>query len=441
MTRAAATVLVLLTMPAWPQAERLGYPPEEFAARRQRMAAALGGGTLMLFGATSPQPGVRFRQDNDFYYLTGNESLNAVLVMEAPSGASHLFLPSLSASDVQYGGGNWLNETDAARRHGFAAIRPLEDVHEFLARRRGVSGPGTLWLRLSERDDVNHGRYDVALDTARRLRNPFAQALGEDAARAASFRAQYPSLELRDATPHLDALRLIKSAREIEILRLNGRISAEAIVRAVRATSPGTYEYELEAEATYWLLRRGAQGPAYPAIVASGPNGNQWHYERSDRRMQAGELVVMDYGGSLDHLTIDITRTWPVTGQFTELQRRAYDTALEAQKATIAAIRPGVPRETVKTIAEEVYRRRGFDPRHAYVGHYVGMSVHDVGDWTLPFQAGMVLAIEPIVDLPGQQLHVRVEDTVLVTATGAEVLTGGAPKEVAELLALVGRAD
>jgi Xaa-Pro aminopeptidase len=439
--RAAAAVLVLLTMPAWPQAERLGYPPEEFTARRQRLAAALGGGTLMLFGATTPQPGVRLRQDNDFYYLTGNESLNAVLVMDASSGASHLFLPSLSASDVQFGGGNWLGERDAARRYGFAAIRPLDEVHDLLASRRSIPGTSTVWLRLSERDDVNHGRYDVALDTARRLRNPFAQAPGEDAARAAAIRTQYPYFDVRDVTPHLDAQRLIKSAREIEILRHNGRISADALARAVRATAPGRYEYELEAEATYWLLRNGAQGPAYPAIVASGPMGNQWHYERNDRQMQAGDLVVMDYGGSLDHLTIDITRTWPVSGHFTEPQQRAYEAALEAQKTIIGAIRPGVARETVKALAEEVYRRRGFEPRTAYIGHYVGMSVHDVGDWNLPFQAGMVLAIEPIVDLPDQQLHIRVEDTVLVTATGAEILTGGVPKDVPDLLALVGRAN
>jgi Xaa-Pro aminopeptidase len=314
-------------------------------------------------------------------------------------------------------------------------------VHDLLASRRSIPGTSTVWLRLSERDDVNHGRYDVALDTARRLRNPFAQAPGEDAARAAAIRTQYPYFDVRDVTPHLDAQRLIKSAREIEILRHNGRISADALARAVRATAPGRYEYELEAEATYWLLRNGAQGPAYPAIVASGPMGNQWHYERNDRQMQAGDLVVMDYGGSLDHLTIDITRTWPVSGHFTEPQQRAYEAALEAQKTIIGAIRPGVARETVKALAEEVYRRRGFEPRTAYIGHYVGMSVHDVGDWNLPFQAGMVLAIEPIVDLPDQQLHIRVEDTVLVTATGAEILTGGVPKDVPDLLALVGRAN
>jgi Xaa-Pro aminopeptidase len=165
--------------------------------------------------------------------------------------------------------------------------------------------------------------------------------------------------------------------------------------------------------------------------------GNQWHYESSGRQMNAGELVVMDYGGSLDYLTIDITRTWPVSGRFTDAQLRAYRTTLEAQKAIIAAIRPGVTRDTVKKIAEDIFRRDGFDPRYAYLGHYVGLSVHDVGDWSLPFEAGMVLAIEPILDMPDQQLHIRVEDTILVTPNGAEILSTGLPKEVDELLALI----
>jgi Xaa-Pro aminopeptidase len=296
-----------------------------------------------------------------------------------------------------------------------------------------------LWTRLSERDFVNHGRADVAIHTRRRMTNPFAQHPTEDALRVAALREAFPSSTIQDVTPHLDRLRLIKTPREIEILRANGRVSAEAIRRAIAATAPGRFEYELEAEATHWLLKHGLQGAAYPAIVASGPMGNRWHYEDSGRRMSAGELVVMDYAGSLDYLTVDITRTWPVSGRFTDAQRRAYQTTLEAQKAIIAAIRPGVTRDVVRKLAEDVFRKNGFDPRYAYVGHYVGLSVHDVGDWSLPFEAGMAMAIEPILDIPEQQLHIRVEDTILVTATGAENLTASVPKDVDELLAVMKR--
>jgi Xaa-Pro aminopeptidase len=433
-----AIALCLGLWPAGTHGQRAGYPTGEFAARREKLARLIGRGTLVMFGATSSAPGLRFRQDNDFYYLTGNESLHAALVMDAQTGAAHLFLPKLTETEVRYEGSNWLEEQGAAKTYGFASIQPVSAFNEFLARRRAVSGPATLWARLSERDEVNHGRYDIALSTAQRLSGPFAQQPSEEAARIAAIRTQYPYFELQDVTPHLDALRLIKTPREIEILRQNGRISAEAMERAIRATAPGRYEYELEAEATRWLISHGLESAAYPAIVGSGPMGNQWHYESNGRQMQAGELVVMDYGGSLSYLTMDLTRTWPVSGRFTDEQLKAYRTALEAEKAIIAAIRPGVARNTVRQLAEDIYRKNGFDPRYAYVGHYVGLSVHDVGDWTLPFRAGMVLAIEPIVDLPERKMHVRVEDTVLVTETGAEVLTAGVPKEVEELLRLTG---
>ena len=435
----ALAVLVLLAV-VWtssPAAERMGYPPEEFAARRQRLAKVLQHGTLVLFGAAAPSPGLRFRQDNDFFYLTGNESLNAALVMDGITGESHLFVPKLSAGEIRYEGPNWLDVPDATRTYGLVSIQPLQAMPEFLAQRRGVPGADTLWTRLSERDTVNHSRTDAALSTSRRLVNPFAQHPTEDALRVAALRARFPSFVMQDVAPHLDRLRLLKTPREVDILRYNGRISAEALRRAIEATAPGRFEYELEAEATRWMFTHGLQGAAYPAIVASGPMGNRWHYEDNSRRMNAGELVVMDYAGSLDYLTMDITRTWPVSGRFSDGQLKAYQATLDAQKAIIAAIRPGVTRAAVRAIAEDIFRKQGFDPRYAYVGHYVGLSVHDVGDWSLPFEAGMVLAIEPIIDIPEQQLHIRIEDTILVTPTGAEILSTGLPKEVAALLALI----
>jgi len=436
MTRIVVVVLlVLLASPAF--AERMGYPPGEFTARREKLAQAVEKGLIVMFGATDTAPGVRFRQDNDFFYLTGNESTNGVLVIDAATKASYLFLPKLTAVQIRYEGGNWLDEPDAAKTHGFTSIQPITALGEFLGRRRGVSGLQTFWTRLSERDDVGSGRIDAAIEAGRRLINPFAFAPNQDGARIAALRVQFPYYDFRDVTPQIDRLRLIKTPREIEILRYSGRISAEAMKRAIQATAAGKYEYELEAEATYWHVKHGMQSAAYPAIVGSGPKGNQWHYEDSSRQMKAGELVVMDYAGSLDQLTTDITRTWPVSGRFTEAQRKAYDCVLETQKAIIAAIKPGVARDVVAKLAQDIYKRHGFDPVNAYVGHYVGLSVHDVGDWNAPFEAGMVLAIEPIIDLPDQQLHIRIEDTILVTPTGAEILTPGLPKEVDELLALL----
>jgi Xaa-Pro aminopeptidase len=440
---AVVTCLVVFSAGNWLDAERFGYPPEEFTARRERLVNVLRtespDGAVILFAASSSTPGLRFRQDHDFYYLTGSEARNAVLVIDVRTGAAHAFMPKLSRTEVQFTGGNWLDENGAATKYGFASIQPLTALRDFLGARSDTGGSQIVWTRLSDRDEIDQARSEVTTEVMRRRTNPFAQQPTEDAARAAALQTQFPTYALRDVTPHLDRLRLIKSAREIEILRYNGRISAEAMTRAIAASAPDKYEYELEAEATGWMVKHGIQMAAYPAIVGSGPMGNQWHYQDNGRRMNAGELVVMDYAGSLDYLTIDITRTWPVSGRFTDRQRKAYDAVLDTQRAIISSIKPGVTRNAIRRLAQDTMRNHGFDPRNAYSGHYVGLSVHDVGDWSLPFAEGMVLAIEPIIDLPDEQLHVRIEDTVLVTANGTEILSAAAPKEVKELLALVKR--
>jgi Xaa-Pro aminopeptidase len=297
-----------------------------------------------------------------------------------------------------------------------------------------------LWLRLAERDHVDGGRRDTALALSRRQNSPYGGQPSEDAWRVALLRERYPYYEIKDLTAQLDGLRVIKSAREIEVLRRNGRLSAEGVRRAIEATRAGRYEYELEAEATYVFVKGGAEGNAYPAIVGSGPNVNVWHYDRNDRQLKDGELVVMDYGASLGYLTMDITRTWPVSGRFDELQARAYKAALEAQKAIIAAMKPGATRAQTREIGRAVFDKWGFKEQGApSAGHYVGLAVHDVGEGEAPFAPGMVIAVEPIVEIKDKQLHVRIEDTVLITESGPEVLSVGVPKELDELLALVGK--
>jgi Xaa-Pro aminopeptidase len=256
------------------------------------------------------------------------------------------------------------------------------------------------------------------------------------------LRRHYPFYELKDISPHIDRMRVIKTAREIEILKLNGRIAAEAVNRAMAVTEPGRFEYEIEAEATYHHVRNGVQRAGYGAIVGSGSNSNIWHYRDNGKRVEAGEMVVMDYGGSLDYMIIDITRTWPVSGEFDELQLRAYRCALEALKAITAEMRPGATREGIREITREIYRRHGFeDQRAPSAGHFVGMSVHDVGDASLPLEAGMVIAVEPIIEIKEENLHVRIEDTILVTEGEPVVLTEASPKEVDELLALMKEAS
>jgi Xaa-Pro aminopeptidase len=234
---------------------------------------------------------------------------------------------------------------------------------------------------------------------------------------------------------------MIKTPSEIEVLRRNGRISAEGMRRAIAITRPGLYEYHLEAAATAWFDVNGADGVAYPAIVASGPNLLVWHYFANSRQLESDDLVVMDFGADMGHLTMDITRTWPVDGAFSELELRAYRCVLEAEKAIIAAMRPGATRADTAEVARKVFEKHGFGEHRAWgAGHFVGMATHDVGDESAPFAPGMVIAVEPIIAIDEEELHVRVEDTVLITDGEAEILSVGVPKEVDAVLALVGSA-
>lgn len=436
--RFSLLILVLFTaLVAVGRAERLGYPAEEFTARRQALARSLGDGYVLLFGQTMPPAGIRFRQDNDFYYVTGNEDLNAVLLMDTAKGEAHLFLATQGAAEIRADGKNWLTLGDQAKGRGFTSIQPISMLTETLAR-LGGGGRQALWVRLSERDEVDDSRGGVALNHARRMNNPWGGQPSEDAWRIDALRSRYPYFDLRDFAPAIDALRVIKTPREVEILTLNGRLSAEAIRRAIEMTRPGRFEYELEAEATYHLFKNGVQGNGYPAIVGTGPNVNVWHYQDNGRRMEAGDLVVMDYGGSLDYQVIDITRTWPVSGRFDELQLKAYQCALEAQKAIIAAMVPGATRDRTREIGKRIFEKWGFgDQRAPSAGHFVGMSVHDVGVYKDAFRPGMVIAVEPIVEIPDKHLHVRIEDTVLVTEHGPVILSSAVPKEVDEVLALM----
>jgi len=437
-TGLGAIALVCIAAVLTVRAERPGFPASEFTDRRAALAKALGNeGVALLFGQTMPPAGIRFRQDNDFYYLTGNEDLNAVLMMDLAKSESHLFLPPQGAGEIRSDGRNWLTLGDQANPRGFSSIQPITMLTETLAR-LGGGRRQTAFVRLSERDEVDDSRGGVALNHARRMNNPWGAQPSEDAWRVETLRSRYPYIEFRDVTPALDALRVIKTPREIEILRLNGRLSAEAIRRAIEITRPGRFEYELEAEATYHLFRNGIQGNGYPAIVGTGPNVNVWHYQDNGRRMEAGDLVVMDYGGSLDYQVVDITRTWPVSGRFDDLQLKAYRCALEAQKAIIAAMKPGATRDQTRQIGKAIFEKCGFGDQNAPgAGHFVGMSVHDVGIGQDPFRPGMVIAVEPIVDVPDKHLHVRIEDTVLITESGSEILSGAVPKEVDAVLALM----
>lgn len=442
LAAAAATALFVSAPLA---AQRFEYPPEEFKQRRQELCRAVKADAgdqpamIALFARTKALTSIRFRQDHDFYYVTGNSNSNAALLVDATTCRSWLFLVTQTEREASRDGWNWLYQEGSAEKHGFEEIRPLSYFEEFLARRRR-SGRQLLYVRLSERDEIDHSRGDTAIYTARRMVNPWGAQPSEDAWRVTQWRNRYPYYELHDVSPLVDGLRMIKRPLEQDALRRGGQVSAAAIQAAIEVTAPGAWEYELEAEASYVLDKNGAEHHAYAAIVGSGPNVNVWHYNENGKQLRDGELIVMDYGGSFGYQTMDITRTWPVSGRFTELQERAYRATLEAQKAIIAAMKPGATREETRRICREIYDKWGFEDQPAYgAGHFVGMAVHDVGDSSAPFEPGMVIAVEPIIEITEEDLHIRIEDTVLITEGEPEILSAEVPKELDDVLALVGR--
>jgi len=433
----AATMAWALVAPAPALGQRTATSAAELARRREALMREVGGGLIVLFGADRRDAAAHFRQDNDFYYFAGREDVNAILVMVPRTRETLLFLPEQTAREIMVEGANLLRDGDLARRAGFAAVHPLSFFDEYLARRAAAQG-GTLHLRLAPADTVDGSRGDAALFAARRWRIHYNDQITIDAYRVGKLRERYPNLALADVTPRIDALRAVKSAEEIEVLRRNGRLSAAAVREAMLASRSGAFEYEVEAAAVGAVLRGGARGPAYAPIVGSGPNSCVWHYDANGRRMEAGEVVLMDFGADLDYQAMDITRTWPVGGVFTPEQREAYRRVLAVQKACIAAYRPGVTEADVEAAVAAAVRAQGIDPgpMRGGFGHGVGMATHDVplGE---ALREGMVFAIEPALYFPEKGFGVRIEDTVLITRDGAEVLTAGVPKEIDEIEALL----
>ena len=414
------------------------FAPDECAGRRAQLMAAAREGLIILFGETAPHPGARFRQDNDFYYLTGCDDRGAVLVLVAARGEAHLFLPEQGPREIMVDGANLLGDAGAASRLKLRSVAGLSALDEFLARQLPFAG-SVIYARLLPGDTLDADRYEERLAAARRARSHFNDFPAPDTARAAKLRAIFPDAQLRDVSPLLAAMRAIKGAAEIESLHRNGRLSAEAVRQAMLCTRPGAGEFALEAAATGWVLGHGAMGVAFQPIVAAGLNACTWHYERNDKTMAAGELVLMDFGADLDHLCMDISRTWPVSGTFSPEQKSIYQAVLEVQKATIAACRPGVGaaeirREVTAALAGKKIDTRGLQ---GDIHHFVGLSTHDGMPLAAPLSQGMVLTVEPGLYLPERSLGVRIEDTILVTAGGSEVLTAAAPKEIAEIEALL----
>jgi Xaa-Pro aminopeptidase len=425
-----------------------------YRARRAAALERMGAGIAIL--PTAPErlrsrdSDYLYRFDSYFYYLTGFPEPEAVLVLVAGAEPRSILFCREKHPERELWDGFRYGPEAARDAFGFDAAHPIGKLDEELPRLIA---------------DQPRLHYAAGMDPAWDAR--ILRWLNE--VRALARTGVTAPAEIRDLRVLLDAMRLVKDEHELALMRRAAAISTGAHLRAMRAARPGMVEYEIEAELMYEFRRRGAQFPAYWPIVAGGPNACVLHYRNNDRRLGDGELLLIDAGCELDGYASDITRTFPVNGKFSGPQAAIYDLVLAAQAEAIAAVRPGAPWNAPHDAAVKVLAR-GFvelglcqgtvedvlekeDYKRFYMhrtGHWLGLDVHDVGDykeqgqWT-PLQPGMALTVEPGCYVrPGDgvperfwNIGVRIEDDVVVTRTGCEILTAAAPKRIADIEAVM----
>jgi Xaa-Pro aminopeptidase len=385
---AASSAAAQVGSPAGP------VPVERLTARRAALLERLGNGVAVIRASKPrslegdhPQDS-DYRESNDFFYLTGLEAPGGRLVLVArKSGpdSTILYLPEADPGRQRWTGSVLAPGAEASRLSGIADVRAVpDDSSRLVARRRGLE-----------------------------------------------------PVSARQLEWELARLRQLKDADEIGRLRRAIAITSDALLEAMAAAEPGMYEYQLEALIEYGFRRRGAERVGFPSIVGSGPNGTVLHYDENRRRMGSGELVVIDVGAEYGYYSADVTRTLPVSGQFSPRQRRLYDLVLGAHEAAIGEVRPGTDLGTLDRTARAYLRDQsgslcgGFGCDRYFIhglSHWLGMNVHDPGSYSRRLEPGMVLTVEPGIYIAAESLGIRIEDVVLVTPQGSEVLSSGLPR-------------
>jgi Xaa-Pro aminopeptidase len=436
-------------------------PKEEFAARRARVMQEIGDGVVVIQGGTETSSYEKFRQSNQFFYLTGVEVPRAILVIDGRTKTSTLYIAPRDERMEKSEGPVLVPGADAVRLTGIERVLPRDDFEAaakalenrvvFTPQRGETRGAGT-----PDREAAHaRARKADVWDNEPSREDWFLGKLHERA----------PHFESRNLDPILDGMRMIKTPREIDLMRESTRIAAEGLMEAMRSAEPGMYEYELEAIGDYVFKRNNAQGIAYFALVAAGKNASWPHYHASQAQIKDGEMVLFDYAPDYKYYSSDVTRMFPINGRFTADQRELYGTYVRLYQAIMTSIRPGPVGPILQDIVKKMdaimtsttfanpknkeaatrfvegYRSQAASGRGS-LGHMVGMEVHDVTVAYTELKPGMIFTIEPAMTIPEDQVYIRLEDVILVTPSGYENLSGFAPIEpaaVEKLMAEPGR--
>jgi Xaa-Pro aminopeptidase len=387
-----------------------------------------------------------YRHDSYFYYLTNFSEPEAVLVLVAGDQPQSILFCREKNLEREIWDGFRYGPESACEKFGFDSAYPISQLDEKICELMG-NQPALF--------------YPVGADAewdARVIKS-------REAVKAKSRSGVRAPTEIRDVRELLNEMRLIKDNHEIDIMRRAGIISCGAHRLAMSSTRPGMFEYEIESEFLHEFCRHGARHPAYTSIVAGGANACTLHYVGNNSRLNDGDLLLIDAGCELDGYASDITRTFPVNGKFNPVQKTVYEIVLAAQAAAILAAKPGntwnMPHDAALRVlaqgfidlkichgsVDSVIETESYKQFYMHrTGHWLGMDVHDVGDYKTgdqwrALQAGMMLTVEPgcyirpAENVPRElwNIGIRIEDDVLITATGHEVLTLAAPKTVSEI--------
>jgi Xaa-Pro aminopeptidase len=455
-----------------------GSQQEDLQARRGHVMERLGPDGMAILWSAPPRVystdvDYEYRQESNLLYLTGIDQQDTILVL-MPGNETRKEILFVREADArrEHWNGHSLTPAEASAASGIQTVMTMNQFEPFIAsimsKRAGAASP-TEYARYFQALSDGRAKLAVLLDPVSDLSAP----PGPVTQFATKLRDRFFGFTVQDVAPILAELRQVKSAYEQDVLRRSVEISSEAHRAGMRAAHAGKYEYEVEAAIEEVYLRNGAMSWGYPSIVGSGPNATILHYEKSSRKMEPGDLLLVDAAANYQGLTGDITRTYPVDGTFTPVQRDIYDIVYAAQQAGEKAAKIGGQARDIQAACDEVLRaglmRLGLvtDPAGMQfkiwathgVTHWIGMDVHDVGVPRRPLAAGMAFTIEPGIyireaalnDLPKtpenaafiekvkpmvakyKNLGVRIEDSYLLTSAGLERLSKSVPRTIDEI--------
>jgi Xaa-Pro aminopeptidase len=448
---------VFLPVVASAQHYQADFPPGEFKSRWAKVYDLIGGEAVAVVQGAPLTNGFQLpRQSNTFYYLSGIETPGSYLVLDGRSRRATLYLPPRNER-LERSEGKVLSADDAEH---VKELTGADDVHSTAAMSDawpvGAVPAAAIYVELAPAEGHAQSRGELLAADAAMAADPWDASLPRHSRFAALVRARNPRVAQKDLTPILDALRSVKSPREIALVRRASEIAGLGLMEAMRSTQPGVFEYQLDAAARYVFLLNDARLDGYRSITASGTATiNNAHYFRNTSALKDGDLVLMDYAPDYRYYVSDIGRMWPVSGRYLPWQRELLQFILDWRNAVLSRIRPGISpadiyaqaRQAMEPVlartrfskpAYEAAARKMLETGGGTFSHTVGMAVHDVGTYMGgPLRAGQVFSIDPQLWVPEENLYLRYEDTVAVTETGVLNFTAFLPSELDAMEALV----